>query len=303
MSFSFIFPGQGSQFVGMLSRYAGESVIQDTFAEASDCLNYDMWSLAQNGPEAQMNMTEYTQPLLLTASVALWRLWHHKGNASPTIMAGHSLGEFSALVCAEALQLGDALRLVQKRGQLMQEAVPAGEGSMAAIIGLADNLIEEGCRKVSQEGSIVQIANWNAPNQIVIAGHTAAVSKACETCKHSGAKRTIMLPVSAPFHCALMRPASEKFAQFLHNIPLTAPTIPVVHNVHAQEESDSGAIKDLLVRQMYCPVCWVKCIKIIASAVKSFVECGAGRVLCNLNKRINPAYQTESIEDMQKGDV
>lgn len=295
-STAFIFPGQGSQKVGMLAgAYAAFPAVQATFAEASEALGYDTWALIQHGEQEALNLTENTQPLLLASSVALWRAWLADGGVLPGLMAGHSLGEFSALVCAGALRFDDAVRLVRQRGQFMQTAVPVGEGAMAAIIGLDDDVINAVC--AAQDG-VVAAVNFNSPGQVVIAGHTAAVDGAIEALKAAGAKRAMPLPVSAPFHTSLMKPAGERLAEALADIRIASPDIPVVHNVHAQTESDPETIRRLLVEQIYSPVLWTSCIQTMAgSGVTRLVECGPGKVLSGLNRRIDKTLESFSLEE------
>ncbi len=292
-----VFPGQGSQKVGMLAEL-GEAfpIIKNTFAEASSALDYDMWALVQNGEQAQLNLTETTQPVLLTASVAVWRLWCEQGGLQPSLMAGHSLGEFSALVCAGALDFSDAVRLVRARGQFMQTAVPVGEGAMAAVLGLDDAQIIEICSQASAAG-VVEAVNFNSPGQVVIAGQVAGVDKAIEMLKAAGAKRALPLPVSAPFHTSLMRPAGEKLAEALAALNLQSPAIPVVHNVHGLTERDPLAIKALLVEQIYSAVKWVSCVEAMTAAgITTTVEAGPGKVLSGLNKRIDKSLNCINIE-------
>lgn len=295
---AFVFPGQGSQKVGMLADMAEQfSVVKETFAEASDALAYDMWDMIQNGEQEQLNLTERTQPILLTSSVALWRAWQQKGGAVPSLLAGHSLGEFSALVCAESLTFADAVRLVRDRGQFMQTAVPVGEGAMAAVLGLDDDVISAVCEKASTSG-VVEAVNFNSPGQVVIAGKVAAVEAAIALCKEAGAKRAMPLPVSAPFHTSLMKPAGEKLAEKIAALDVRAPVIPVVHNVHSQTESDPAAIKELLVKQIYSPVNWVGCVQyMVAQGVEATVECGPGKVLSGLNRRVHKPLAAFSLED------
>jgi [acyl-carrier-protein] S-malonyltransferase len=297
-SLAFVFPGQGSQKVGMLAdAHAAFSAVQDTFAEASDALCYDMWQLIQEGEQEALNMTETTQPVLLTSSVALWRAWQAQGGAKPAVMAGHSLGEFSALVCAGALGFADAVKLVRQRGAFMQSAVPVGEGSMAAIIGLDDDAINAICAETAAAHGVVAAVNFNSPGQVVIAGHTGAVDAAVEALKEAGAKRAMPLPVSAPFHTELMKPAGEKLAEAISTIEISSPTTPVVHNVHAQTESDPEKIRALLVEQIYSPVQWTKCVgAMVAEGATSMVECGPGKVLSGLNRRIEKSLQSYSLE-------
>ncbi len=292
---AFVFPGQGSQKVGMLAGLAAAfPEVKNTFAEASDALDYDMWALVQEGEQAQLNLTETTQPVLLTASVAVWRLWLAQGGLRPAMMAGHSLGEFSALVCAGAIDFADAVRLVRARGQYMQTAVPVGEGAMAAVLGLDDAKIEEICAATD---GVVEAVNYNSPGQVVVAGHTQAVEAALGALKDAGAKRAMLLPVSAPFHTSLMRPAGEKLAQALAELTVNAPVIPVVHNVHAQTEANPAQIKELLTQQIYSAVKWVSCVQTMTdSGIEMTVECGPGKVLSGLNKRIQKSLQCLNVE-------
>lgn len=294
---AFVFPGQGSQKIGMLAELAAEfPVVQATFAEASEVLGYDLWALVQSGAQEEINLTERTQPLLLTASVAVWRVWQEKNGAQPALMAGHSLGEWSALVCAGVVAFKDAVKLVQQRGKFMQEAVPAGQGAMAAIIGLDDALIIEACKKAEQ-GEVVSAVNFNSPGQVVIAGSAAAVERASALCKEAGAKRALPLPVSAPFHTELMRPAAERLAEQISTTEFSAPTIPVVHNVTAETESDPEKIKALMIEQIYSPVRWVECVNaMVQKGISTTLECGPGKVLSGLNKRISADVNTVSVE-------
>jgi [acyl-carrier-protein] S-malonyltransferase len=297
---AFVFPGQGSQKTGMLAQAAeNHPSIGQTFAEASEVLGYDMWDLVQNGSQEQLNLTETTQPVLLTSSVALWRSWRAAGGPVPSYMAGHSLGEFSALVCAAAISFPQAVRLVQQRGAFMQSAVPVGEGAMAAIIGLEDDAINAACEQAAKEsGEVVAAVNYNSPGQVVIAGKSAAVERAIELCKSAGAKRAMPLPVSAPFHTALMRPAGERLAEALAEVRVSAPEIPVIHNVHAQAESDPVKIRTLLVEQIYSPVQWTSCVGAMARAgISRLVECGPGKVLSGLNRRIDKSLESYNIEE------
>ncbi|WP_444928107.1 ACP S-malonyltransferase [Microbulbifer sp. TRSA002] len=294
---AFVFPGQGSQKIGMLSEIAQEAPeIQATFAEASNVLGYDLWDLCQNGEQEAINLTQRTQPLLLTSSVALYRMWRSRGGAQPAFMAGHSLGEWSALVCSGVLAFKDAVHLVRERGRLMQEAVPVGEGAMAAIIGLDDAAVEEACA-ASAESEIVAAVNYNSPGQIVIAGSSAAVQRAIEACKAAGAKKAMSLPVSAPFHTELMRPAAEKLTPQIEATEFNAPEIPIVHNVHAELEADPEKIKTLMIEQVYRPVRWTACAqKIIGSGVEQMVECGPGKVLSGLIKRVDRSVSCHAID-------
>lgn len=301
---AFVFPGQGSQKVGMLAELAAaHPSIKHTFDEASQALGYDMWDLVQNGEQQQLNLTETTQPVLLTASVAVWRLWQAQGGAVPALMAGHSLGEFSALVCAGSLQFEDAVKLVRARGQAMQTAVPVGEGAMAAVLGLDDAKIIEICQQASDAG-VVEAVNFNSPGQVVIAGQVAAVDKAIELLKAAGAKRAMPLPVSAPFHTSLMRPAGEKLEAALADLNVASPELAVVHNVHGQTESDPAKIKALLVEQIYSPVKWVSCVEtMLDKGIETTVECGPGKVLSGLSKRIQKSLTCLNIESPETLDA
>jgi|TARA_B110000259_G_scaffold187261_1_gene240845 [acyl-carrier-protein] S-malonyltransferase len=295
---AFVFPGQGSQSVGMLAELgANHHVVVETFSQASEALGYDLWQLVQHDQSGQLNQTYITQPALLSASVALWRLWLEKGGRTPTMLAGHSLGEYSALVCAGALGFSDAIRLVEARGQFMQAAVPSGEGAMAAIIGLDNDAIALAC-EVSAQGQTVAPVNYNSPGQVVIAGSKVAVERAMVACKAGGAKRALALPVSVPSHCALMLPAAEKLRTILAGVKMSLPMIPVVHNVDAKLASSSEAIISNLVAQLHQPVLWTQCVEsIAASGVDLVVECGPGKVLNGLTKRINKTLQSASIND------
>ncbi|HSC69250.1 MAG TPA: ACP S-malonyltransferase [Cellvibrio sp.] len=294
---AFVFPGQGSQKIGMLAELAAEfPIVEKTFAEASIVLGYDLWALVQSGAQEEINLTERTQPLLLTASVAVWRVWQEKNGAQPALVAGHSLGEWSALVCAGVVAFTDAVKLVQQRGKFMQEAVPAGQGGMAAIIGLDDALILEACKKAEQ-GEVVTAVNFNSPGQVVIAGSAAAVERASVLCKEAGAKRALPLPVSAPFHTELMRPAAERLADQIAATHFSAPQIPVVHNVTAAVEANPEKIKALMIEQIYSPVRWVECVNtMVAAGITATLECGPGKVLSGLNKRIHAELATTSVE-------
>jgi [acyl-carrier-protein] S-malonyltransferase len=299
-----VFPGQGSQRVGMLSAIAElDPVVRDTFREASETLGYDLWELAQTGPQEALNLTERTQPLILTGSVALWRLWRARGGAQPAFMAGHSLGEFSALVCADAMGFADAVRLVRNRGAYMQQAVPVGAGAMAAVLGLDDALIAQACAEAAA-GEVVAAVNFNSPGQVVIAGHAGAVERAIAACKGMGAKRAMPLPVSAPFHTTLMKPAGEHLARDLAAVRLASPSVPVIHNVHAQPERDAERIRALLVQQIHSPVQWVASVRFMGQAgVRSVVEIGPGKVLGGLCKRIDAGmecFYSEDPQDLEK---
>lgn len=291
---AFVFPGQGSQKVGMLADMAEQySIVKSTFAESSEALGYDLWDLIQTGEQEQLNLTERTQPILLTSSVALWRVWSEVGGAEPSLLAGHSLGEFSALVCAGSIEFTDAVRLVRDRGQFMQTAVPVGEGAMAAVLGLDDEKIIAICGQTGAEA-----VNFNSPGQVVIAGKVAAVDSAIVLLKEAGAKRAMPLPVSAPFHTSLMRPAGDQLAESISKITVKSPEIPVVHNVHAQTESDPDKIKELLFQQIFSPVNWTGCIQtMVNSGVDKTLECGPGKVLSGLSKRIDRSLNAFNIED------
>ena len=294
-----VFPGQGSQSVGMLADlYAEYAIVRETFAEASAALNYDLWALVANGPEADLNETHRTQPALLTASVAVWRLWQQQNGTKPAFLAGHSLGEYSALVCAGVMSLADAVKLVEKRGQYMQTAVPAGTGAMSAIIGLDDALIAKACADAAQ-GEVVSPVNYNSPGQVVIAGHKAAVERANELCKAAGAKRALPLPVSVPSHCALMRPAAEQLTTDLQSLHFNTPVISVVNNVDVAVATEATAIQDALIRQLFSPVRWTETIEFLAAqGVTEVIELGAGKVLSGLIKRINKELLTTSVHDV-----
>ncbi len=287
MSLAFVFPGQGSQSVGMLAELGRNyPLVTETFAEASEVLGFDLWQLVQHGPETKLNDTRNTQPAMLAASVAVWRLWQQRGGEPPAMMAGHSLGEYTALVCAGALAYPDAVGLVADRGRYMQEAVAPGEGAMAAILGLDDGRVIAICGQ-SAQGEQVAAVNFNSPGQVVIAGTAAAVQRAVETAKAEGAKRAIILPVSVPSHCTLMREAAARLEQRLSTIPVSTPATPVLNNVDVKAETDPAAIRDALVRQLYSPVRWVETIEFIsAQSVDTVVECGPGKVLAGLNRRI-----------------
>lgn len=288
---AFVFPGQGSQKIGMLSGFGEVDVFQSTFTEASEALGYDLWSLIQNGEQEKLNMTEITQPALLTSSIAIWRIWCDQGGVLPAYVAGHSLGEWSALVAAGVVSLSDAVKLVQLRGRYMQEAVPAGKGAMAAIIGLDDSAVEEICARAEKEsgdGEVCSAVNYNSPGQLVIAGTVAAVEYAISACKEAGAKRALPLPVSAPFHTSLMKPAAERLSLDIQSVRFSSPQIPVVHNVSAKAESSPEAIQKLMIEQVYSAVQWVDCVKFLANEnIVQALELGPGKVLSGLIKRID----------------
>jgi len=295
---AFVLTGQGSQSVGMLAELgANHPIVIETFAQASEVLGYDLWQLVQHDEEGQLNQTHITQPALLTASVALWRLWLQQGGLTPSIVAGHSLGEYSALVCAGALDFADAVRLVEARGQFMQAAVPPGEGAMAAIIGMDNDVIVSVC-EASAQGQIVVPVNYNSPGQVVIAGAKSAVERAMVACKEAGAKRALPLPVSIPSHCALMLPAADKLRTMLAGIQVRVPTIPVVQNVDAKVAGSADAIVSNLVAHLIQPVLWSQCVECITTdGADLVVECGPGKVLNGLTKRIKKTLQTASIND------
>jgi [acyl-carrier-protein] S-malonyltransferase len=294
---AFVFPGQGSQSLGMLAELgAHQRSVLDTFSEASDALGYDLWALIQNGPVEQLNQTDKTQPAILAASIALWRLWLAEGGVRPAYVAGHSLGEYSALVAADSLPLAAAVQLVELRGQLMQQAVPAGQGGMAAILGLEDADVLAACSEAAQ-GDVVSAVNFNAPGQVVIAGSAAAVERAIEACKARGAKRAMPLPVSVPSHCDLMRPAAERFAESVAAIEWQAPKIALVQNVSAAVVNDLETLKRDLLAQLYSPVRWVESMQKLAECgVTALVECGPGKVLSGLNKRCVKGIDTYNLD-------
>ncbi|MCK7552920.1 MULTISPECIES: ACP S-malonyltransferase [Marinobacter] len=298
MKSAFIFPGQGSQSVGMLSAAAEHwPIIEQTFAEASQLLGYDLWQLCQKGPVEELNQTTVTQPALLTASVALWRQWFVAGGSKPDFVAGHSLGEYSALVAAESLNFFDAIKLVRLRGELMQTAVPAGEGKMAAILGLEDAHVIAACEEAAK-GDVVSAVNFNAPGQVVIAGSAAAVDRAIEACKAKGARKAMPLPVSVPSHCALMKGAAAELAEALDDVSFNDAVIPVIQNVNASAESDSATLKANLVKQLHSPVLWVDSVRtLVGKEVSCAVECGSGKVLAGLIKRIDRNLSVYGIEE------
>lgn len=295
-TFAWVFPGQGSQSLGLCADLAERwPAVKQTFEEASDALGWDVWALAQEGPEAEQNATEKTQPLLLTAGIAAWRIWLAEGGARPVALAGHSLGEYTALVAAESLSLADGVRLVATRGRLMQAAVPVGQGAMAAILGLSDEAVEAACAEAAR-GDVVSAVNYNAPGQVVIAGTAEAVSRAIAACKASGAKRALPLPVSVPSHCALMQPAAEALAAVVNELTCHLPVIPVVQNVHGRTESTWAGVREALLAQLSQPVRWVQCVQQLqALGVTHLIESGPGQVLTGLNKRIAPDLQSVSV--------
>ncbi len=298
MKLAFVFPGQGSQAVGMLSALAeSHPVVTETFTEASDQLGFNLWKMVSEGPKEDLNQTINTQPAMLTAGVAAWRVWQQQGGMAPSVMAGHSLGEYSALVCAGALHFGDAVKLVAERGRLMQEAVPAGEGAMAAILGLEDDQVRSVCSDAAQ-GGVVEAVNFNAPGQVVIAGSADAVERATGLAKEAGAKRALPLPVSVPSHSSLMREAAEKFGAAMAPIVINPPEIPVINNVDVVAEIEPDQIRGSLTRQLYNPVRWVETVQEMHSAgVDTLIECGPGKVLAGLNKRIEKSMKAAPLFD------
>lgn len=298
MNIACVFPGQGSQSVGMLAALAAAyPEVEETFAVASRTLDYDLWQLTQQGPEAELNRTDKTQPAMLAAGVAVWRVWQKRQGAQPAFVAGHSLGEYTALVCAGSIDLESAARLVAERGRYMQEAVPAGQGAMAAILGLADEQVRAACDQAAQ-GEVVAAVNFNSPGQVVIAGHRAAVERAVEHAKQAGAKRALLLPVSVPSHCSLMGAAAERLALYLHDIEIKAPQIPILNNVDVNLCTAPEEIRDALVRQLVSPVRWVETVQVMAGkGVRCIVECGPGKVLAGLNKRIDREMTAVSVQD------
>ena len=302
--FAMVFPGQGSQTVGMLAELAGDyPIVQETFKQASEVLGYDLWQLVQEGPAEELNKTWQTQPALLTASVAVYRVWQQKYPAlKPEVMAGHSLGEYSALVCAGVLDFQDAVKLVELRGKLMQQAVPEGTGAMYAIIGLDNDAIINACKQAEQ-GEVVSAVNFNSPGQIVIAGAKAAVERAAALCKEAGAKRALPLAVSVPSHCALMKPAADQLSVSLESITLKEAGVSVLNNVDVKNEIEADAIRNALVRQLYSPVRWTETVeKMAQNGVEVLVEVGPGKVLNGLAKRIVDSLQAVSVNDVKSLD-
>lgn len=297
MAFALVFPGQGSQSVGMMGAYGESAEIRDTFAEASEALGEDLWAMVCDGPAERLALTVNTQPLMLTAGVAAYRAWLAAGGPKPAMVAGHSLGEYSALVAAGAITFKDAVPLVRFRAQAMQEAVPAGEGAMAALLGLEADAVREACAEAAQ-GEVVEAANLNAPGQIVIAGAKAAVERAVEVAKSRGAKRAVLLPVSAPFHCALMRPAAERLAARLASIEISAPQIDVLNNVDVSVYAEPDRIRDALVRQAFSPVRWIETVQEMSRrGMTHVIECGPGKVLAGMTKRIAKDIEGGSAHD------
>ena len=303
MKLAFLFPGQGSQAIGMLSALAVTSpLVEQTFSEASEALGYDLWRVVQDGPDEELNRTEVTQPAMLAAGVATWRVWCAAEGPRPEVMAGHSLGEYTALVCAEAIHFADAVRLVRDRGRFMQEAVPFGTGAMAAILGLEDEQVEAVCSQARSraDGGVDTIAavNYNAPGQVVVAGGHEAVERAIELAREAGAKRAVLLPVSVPSHCALMRPAADRLARRISDIEIRLPGIPVLHNADVATATSINTLRDALVRQLYSPVRWVESVRSMADqGCLNAIECGPGKVLTGLGKRIDKRLKTHAVHD------
>jgi [acyl-carrier-protein] S-malonyltransferase len=297
MTLALVFPGQGSQSVGMMQPFAESKRVREVFAEAADVLEQDLWKLAAAGPVEELNSTVNTQPIMLTAGYAIYRAWREAGGGEPALVAGHSLGEYTALVVSGALAFRDALPLVRFRAQAMQKAVPAGEGAMAAILGLEDDAVIAVCSGAAQ-GQVVEPVNFNAPSQVVIAGHKPAVERGVAAAKAKGARRAVMLQVSAPFHCSLLKPAADQLAAYLNEVGVSAPRIPVVNNVDVAMESEPRRIKDALARQAYRPVRWVEVVRRLAAAgVTHVAECGPGKVLSGLTRRIDGGLQDFAITD------
>ena len=287
----------------MMNGFADVKIVRDTFAEASDLLGEDMWAMAENGPAELINLTTNTQPLMLIAGIAVYRAWVESGGPVPQLLAGHSLGEYSALVAADAMRFSDAVPLVRFRAQCMHEAVPAGIGAMAAVLGLDDDGVRAACEEASAAGGIAEAANFNAPGQVVVAGQKAAVQRAVEAAKTRGAKRAMLLAMSTPSHCTLMKPASERLAQALRKVTIQMPRIPVIHNESVSVANDLQQLCDALVRQLYQPVRWVETIRgLIDSGVTHIIECGPGRVLAGLNKRIGGDVQSIALVDAKSVD-
>lgn len=308
MSLAIVFPGQGSQSIGMMKAFYEEyESARNIFQQASEALEYDLWEIVSDGEADTLNKTEITQPAMLTAGVIAWNIWNEKQGGRPVFLAGHSLGEYTALVCAGAIQFADAVKLVSERGKLMQEAVPEGEGGMAAILGLDDESVIRACEQASQH-EIVEAVNFNSPGQVVIAGQKTAVQRAIDVLKETGAKRALMLPVSVPSHCQLMVPAAGKLAERLETIEISAPAIPVIHNVDVKSHTDAGEIRQVLKQQLYNPVRWVETIRHMKTGgVDKIIECGPGKVLVGLCKRIDkdikglPVFDPESLAVAQSG--
>ena len=298
MTLAFVFPGQGSQSIGMLDALANEFTdVEATFQTASEVLGYDLWDIVQNGPADKLNSTDVTQPAMLAAGVAVWRIWQARSGTQPAVLAGHSLGEYTALVCGGSLAFEDAIKLVAERGRLMQQAVPVGTGAMAAVLGLDDDTVRAVCTEAAA-GEVVEAVNFNSPGQVVVAGHKTAVERTVDLAKAKGAKRALLLPVSVPSHCALMQPAAEKLATVLEEVAIQPPQIPVINNVDVAMPTDPAAIRSALVRQLHSPVRWVETVqKMAADGVDRLIECGPGKVLVGLNKRIERNMAAQAVFD------
>ena len=297
MKFAFVFPGQGSQAIGMLNGFGDNPVVSDTLSEASEAIKVDLARLIAEGPKEELDLTTNTQPVMLAAAVATWRAWLAAGGAMPALVAGHSLGEYSALVAAGVIRFADAVPLVHFRAQAMQEAVPVGQGGMAAILGLSDEDVRAACAEAAQ-GEVVEPVNFNAPAQVVIAGHKGAVERACDAAKARGAKRALVLPVSAPFHSSLLQPASIRLRDYMAGLTFAVPVLPLINNVDVAMVNDPSSIKDALVRQAASPVRWVETVqKFAAEGVTHVIECGPGKVLAGLTKRINGDLTGDAIVD------
>jgi [acyl-carrier-protein] S-malonyltransferase len=297
MKFAFVFPGQGSQSVGMMAGYGDAAVVRDTFYEASDALGLDLWAMVADGPAEALNQTVNTQPAMLAAGVAAFRFWQHQGGTQPAVMAGHSLGEYTALTCAGAITFQDAVKLVRLRAEAMQSAVPEGIGAMAAVLGLDDDAVRAVCAEAAK-GEVLAAVNFNSPGQVVIAGHKAAVDRGCALAKEKGAKRALPLPVSVPSHCALMQPAAEKLLVAMQAIVIKTPAVPVIHNADVTSHATPEAIRDALARQLFSPVRWVETVQAIKEGGVSLIaECGPGKVLAGLNKRILDDVPTLALVD------
>ncbi len=297
IKYALVFPGQGSQSRGMMNAYADFAIVRDTFAEASEVLKQDLWQLVAEGSDADLNSTVNTQPVMLAAGVAVYRAWHSLNTPSPTMMAGHSLGEYTALVASGVLKFSDALPLVRYRAECMQQAVPEGVGGIAAILGLEDEVVREVCKEAAQ-GEVLEAVNYNSPGQIVIAGNRAAVERGMALAKAKGAKRALMLPMSVPSHCSLLKGAAEKLRAYLNNVEMQTPSVPVVQNADVKSYSDAASIKDALVRQLYSPVRWVETVQYFGKQdITHNVECGPGKVLVGLNKRIDTNQQALTLND------
>ncbi len=297
MTFAFVFPGQGSQSVGMMNGYGDSAVVRETFDEASAALGADLWQLVAAGPAEQLNQTVNTQPAMLAAGVAVWRLWLARGGAQPAMLAGHSLGEYTALTCGGALAFADAVKLVRLRAEAMQSAVPDGVGAMAAVLGLDDDAVRAVCRDAAQ-GEVLEAVNFNSPGQVVIAGHKTAVERGCALAKERGAKRALPLPVSVPSHCALMLPAADRLLEAMQATDIKTPDLPVIHNADVVSHSSAEAIRAALARQLYSPVRWVESMQAMrALSVALIAECGPGKVLTGLNKRILDDVPTLALAD------